>query len=95
MKIVWLLLMAVALSACTRRVEYSSSTSPASPDSVNINIATAAELERLPHIGKKTAETIVEFRAQNGPFHRIEQLMLIRGISENRFREIRNYLRAE
>lgn len=67
----------------------------ASTATININTATAVELEKLPHIGQKTAEMIVQFRAENGPFRRVEQIMQIRGISETRFTEIRQYLKTE
>ena len=66
-----------------------------SPDAVNINTASVDELERLPHIGRKTAETIVQFREENGLFRRPEYLLQIRGISEKRFLEIRPYLKTE
>ncbi len=59
---------------------------------VNINTATAAELERLPRIGPKTAERIVAFRETNGPFRRVEDLMLIRGIGEKTFEGLRAYV---
>jgi len=78
------------------RVEYDrTSAFVASPNSININIASADELEELPGIGRKTADTIISFRHENGPFRRVEHLMLIRGISEERFLELRPYLRAE
>lgn len=66
-----------------------------SPDAVNINTATAERLERLPHVGRKTAEAIIAFRIENGPFRRPENLLLIRGISENRFADIRQFIRTE
>lgn len=56
---------------------------------ININTATADELESLPKIGPKTALAIIEFREKNGPFRRIEHLMLVDGISETRFRVLR------
>ncbi|MDZ4698735.1 MAG: helix-hairpin-helix domain-containing protein [Rhodothermales bacterium] len=59
---------------------------------VRINSATAAELERLPRIGPKTAERIVAFRDTNGPFRRPEDLMLIRGIGEKTFEGLRAYV---
>ena len=49
----------------------------------------------LPHIGRKTAEAIVEFRTLNGPFRRPENLMQIRGVSETRFAELRPYIKTE
>jgi competence protein ComEA len=66
-----------------------------SPSAININTATAAELELLPRIGPKTADKIIKFREQNGPFRRVEHLMQIRGISEKRFIEIRPLIRTE
>lgn len=65
------------------------------PNAININTASTGELEKLPHIGRKTAEAIVRFRTENGPFRRPEHLLLIRGVSEKRFLEIRQFLRTE
>ena len=47
---------------------------------INLNTATAAELEQLPRIGPKMAERILEYRAQHGPFRRVEDLIGVRGI---------------
>jgi competence ComEA-like helix-hairpin-helix protein len=95
--LVLVLLSAILFIACTTRREYISvaNTATASSNAININTATAAELERIPHIGPKTAENIVQFRIDNGPFRRAEHLMQVRGISEKRFIEIRPYLTAE
>jgi competence protein ComEA len=57
---------------------------------VNINTATAAELETLPGIGPKTAETIVEYREANGPFKAIEDIMNVPGIGEGTFEKIKD-----
>ncbi len=83
--------------ACSSRVEYTQSFKVASSSSasININSATVDELEKLPHIGRKTAEAIVQFRDENGPFRRVEYLMQVRGISELRFVEIRHLLKTE
>ena len=40
---------------------------------VNLNTATAADLEALPGIGAATASRIVEYRQKNGPFKKIEE----------------------
>jgi competence ComEA-like helix-hairpin-helix protein len=66
-----------------------------SQNAINLNTASEDELGRLPYIGAKTAAEIVEFRMENGGFHRPEQLLLLRGISEKRYREIRKYVVAE
>ena len=90
------LLLAVCFAvACSTRVAYDLPHAESSPDAININTATADDLERLPHIGRKTAESIVEFRTENGPFRRVEHLLLIRGVSERRFQELRPLLRVD
>jgi competence protein ComEA len=53
---------------------------------LDINTATAQDLERLPGVGQVIAERIVEHRSQYGPFRRLEHLMIVRGISERKFR---------
>lgn len=55
---------------------------------IDLNSANAGELRRLPGIGEKTALKIITFRERNGPFIRIENLMLVDGISEKKFLEI-------
>lgn len=63
--------------------------------SVNINHATREELERLPGIGPALAARIVEHRERYGRFRRAEHLLLVRGISERRFRQLRPYVTSE
>ncbi len=64
---------------------------PAQP--ININTASAAELQQLPGIGPSMARAIVRHRARNGPFRRLEELLIIRGISRAKLRRLRPYLR--
>jgi competence protein ComEA len=56
---------------------------------VNINTASAADLEALPGIGAKTAARIVEYRQKNGPFKKIEELMNVRGVGEKNFLKLK------
>jgi len=49
---------------------------------LDINNASAAELERLPGVGPKLAQAIVEHRAAHGPFAGPAQLAEVKGISE-------------
>ncbi len=62
---------------------------------ININTASAAELERLPHIGEKLAREIIEHREKFGRFRKPEHLLFVRRISDRQFREIRNLIRVE
>lgn len=95
-RIVLIILLAITVASCSSRVVYEpQSISIASPNAININTAAADELEKLPHIGRKTAEAIVDYRERHGSFRRVEHLMLIRGVSEIRFAEIQPLVRAE
>lgn len=47
---------------------------------VNVNTATAAELDTLPGIGPSKAEAIVAYRTENGPFASVDQLDDVPGI---------------
>jgi len=67
----------------------------AKPDStaiVNLNTASASDLEGLPGIGAKTAARIVEYRQKNGPFKKIEELMNVRGVGEKSFLKLKPQL---
>jgi competence protein ComEA len=55
------------------------------PGPVNINTATAVELETLPGVGPATAQKIIAYRDENGPFATIEDIMLVAGIGEVKF----------
>lgn len=59
---------------------------------ININTASAAELQNLPRIGPKVAQRIVDYRTQNGPFKKIEDIMKVRGIGEKVFDQIKDLI---
>jgi competence ComEA-like helix-hairpin-helix protein len=62
---------------------------------ININTASAKELEQLPGIGPGLAARIVEHREKYGPFRRAEHLLIVRGISDKRFRALQELITAE
>lgn len=62
---------------------------------ININTASAEELEKLPGIGADSARRIVEHREKHGRFQSPEELLLLRGISEKKFRELRAFIKTE
>jgi competence protein ComEA len=65
---------------------------PAPARVVNINTASAADLESLPSIGAKTAARIIEHRQKNGPFKKIEEVMNVRGVGEKSFLKLKPQL---
>jgi competence protein ComEA len=66
-----------------------------SESAVNINTASAKELEKLPNIGAKTAQEIIRHREKFGAFRKPEHLLLVRGISDSRFRKMRSLIKTE
>lgn len=56
---------------------------------INLNSATAAELDALPGVGPVTAARILEWRTSHGRFARVDQLREIEGIGERRFGQLR------
>ena len=59
---------------------------------VNLNTASAAQLEELPGIGAKMALRIVEYRQKSGGFKKIEDLMNVKGIGEKAFLKLKPHL---
>jgi competence protein ComEA len=56
---------------------------------VNLNTATAAELDTLPGVGPVLAQRILDHRQQSGGFRSVDQLRDVDGIGEARFAELR------
>jgi competence protein ComEA len=59
---------------------------------ININTATATELEALSGIGEVLAATIVEYRTTNGPFTAVDDLLDVSGIGPATLEEIRDQI---
>ena len=61
---------------------------------LDLNRATRQELETLPGVGEATAEAIIAYREENGPFADIEELMQVPGIKEGRFSKLKDRIRV-
>ena len=55
---------------------------------IDLNTATAGELMTLPGIGEVMARRVIEYREQNGPFRRAQDVIIIDGFSERKYRAI-------
>ena len=64
-------------------------------ETININTASAAELQRLPGIGEKRAEAIVAWRMEHGSFAAPEDLTQVSGIGEKILEQCRAYITVE
>jgi len=62
------------------------------PAVVNINTATAEELDRLPGIGPAKARAIIEYRETYGRFETPEQLMEVKGIGQKTFERLKDMI---
>ncbi|HLO00196.1 MAG TPA: helix-hairpin-helix domain-containing protein [Pyrinomonadaceae bacterium] len=100
-----LLVVAVMLttSGCvtpSRSASFSNKPNPNQPTAqtgavININTASAQQLKTLPGVGDTIAERIVAHRQQFGPFRRAEHLMMVRGISDRKFRQMQGMITVE
>jgi len=61
-------------------------------DKININAASAEELDKLPNIGPARAADIIAYREQNGGFKNIEELKNIKGIGDKSFEELKDLI---
>ena len=63
---------------------------PAHP--ININTATAADLQQIPGIGPSTAQKILDTRKSYGTFKSVDDLLAIKGIGPKKLEKMRKYL---
>lgn len=59
---------------------------------ININTASAEELMELPGIGESISKNIIEYRTENGPFQRIEDIANVKGIGDAKYMEIKDLI---
>ena len=57
---------------------------------INVNTATATELEELPGVGEVIGQAIIDYRTENGPFTSVDQLLDVSGIGDATLENIRD-----
>lgn len=60
--------------------------------SININTADASDLEKLPGIGPKTAGNIMDYRAANGPFQKLQDVTNVKRIGPKTLQKISPFI---
>ncbi|MFC5116805.1 helix-hairpin-helix domain-containing protein [Amycolatopsis halotolerans] len=63
--------------------------SAAAASKIDLNSATAEQLDSLPGVGEVTARRITDWRTQHGGFSSVEQLRDVDGIGESKFQKLR------
>jgi len=67
----------------------------ATTDLININTASSIELESLPGIGPTTAQKIIDYRDENGPFLSIEDIINVSGIGPGTYERIKDLITVD
>jgi competence protein ComEA len=67
-------------------------TTPSSTELININTASVSELDSLPGIGPTTAQKIVDYRQQNGPFVSTADIINVSGIGPGTYEKIKDLI---
>lgn len=68
--------------------------SGSTPAPIDLNTATAAQLDALPGVGPSTAQAIVDYRSQHGRFRSVDDLLNVRGIGAAKLEQIRPLVRV-
>jgi comEA protein len=74
---------------------FAEDTSPRLVGTVNINTATAEQLEMLPGIGEARAHAVIAMRKQRGGFKSIDELTEVKGIGEAALERLRPFVSIE
>jgi competence protein ComEA len=95
MNLAWVMLicLSLALTPLSALAQQSkSSPKAASTEKVNLNSATAEQLQTLPGVGPSIAKRILDHRTKNGKFNKIEEILNVKGIGEKKFQKMKDRL---
>ena len=87
--------LALATACAVALAAQAADPQPGLTGTVNVNTATAEELQLLPGIGAARADALIELRKQRGGFKSLEQLKDVKGIGDASLERLRPYVRFE
>jgi len=76
-------------------IENSTGNANAKAGKININTASAKELDEIPGIGPAMAERIISFRTEKGPFKRPEDLKEVSGIGDKKYAQMAEFVTVD
>jgi competence protein ComEA len=91
MRLTWALIVCLGL-ALGPVAAMAQKSKAAVTEKVNINTATAEQLQTLPGIGPSLAKTIIDHRTKSGKFNKVEELLNVKGVGEKKFQKIKDRL---
>lgn len=91
MHLAWALILCLGLALAPASVLAQKSKSTLT-EKVNINTATAEQLQTLPGIGPALAKAIIDHRTKNGKFGKIEELINVKGVGQKKFQKMKDRL---
>jgi len=87
--------LALATACAVALAAQAADPQPGLTGTVNVNTATAEELQLLPGIGAARAEALIELRKQRGGLKSLEQLKEVKGIGDASLERLRPYVRFQ
>lgn len=80
-----IMFLALGVASCGKK-------SPTTASRVNLNMASAQELQKVPGVDKGLAQNIVAFRDSNGPFQSVNDLSRVKGMTPQKLNAIKSHV---
>lgn len=87
--VILMVVLALGNSSCGKKEE------PQAEGKININTASAEELQRVPGVDQTLAQNIVAYRNMNGAYASADDLGRVQGMDQNKLDSIKDYVTVE